>query len=69
MALALLIWLCTLPLIFIFATPFLGWQIAGSIALGLLIILLPICWIICIFKVTNCDEAIMKGGDGQWQSK
>jgi hypothetical protein len=37
--------------------------------LGLLIILLPICWIICIFKVTNCDAAIMKGGDGQWQSK
>lgn len=56
MALALLVWLCALPLIFLVATPFLGWKVAGLIALGLLLVLLPVCWAICVFKIKNCND-------------
>jgi len=56
MALTLLVWLCALQLIFLIVTPFLGWKVAGLAALALLIILLPICWSICAFRLKNCDD-------------
>lgn len=47
MALTLLVWLCTLPVIFLIVTPLWGWKVAGVAALALLLILLPVCWAIC----------------------
>lgn len=42
MGLTLLVWLCTLPLLALLVLPFFGWQVAGLVALGLLLILLPV---------------------------
>lgn len=53
MILTLVVWVCALPLIFLVATPFLGWRVAGLAALGLLVLLLPICWGICWFRVAK----------------
>ncbi len=57
MGLTLLVWLCTLPLVALLVLPFFGWRVAGLVALGLLLILLPICWALCAVKIKNCDEA------------
>ena len=47
MAVAILIWLCTLPLIGILIVPFFGWQ-AGLVAAAVLFILaMIVCWGIC----------------------
>ncbi len=51
MGLTLLVWLCALPLILLVATPLWGWKVAGLAALALLLILLPVCWVICTFRV------------------
>jgi hypothetical protein len=53
MLLALVVWLCSLPVVFLMVTPFLGWQIASFVALGLLVFLLPICWGICWFRASR----------------
>lgn len=53
MILTLVVWLCALPVIFLVVTPFLGWRVAGLVALGLLVLLLPICWGICWFRVAQ----------------
>ncbi|OGF53346.1 MAG: hypothetical protein A2Z21_07865 [Candidatus Fraserbacteria bacterium RBG_16_55_9] len=50
MALTLLVWLCTLPVIFLVVTPLWNWKVAGLAALALLMILLPVCWAICSFR-------------------
>lgn len=51
MAVALLIWLCTLPLIGIFIVPFLGWQAGLVAALLMLILSMIVCWGICGWKI------------------
>ncbi len=53
MALTLLIWFCTLPLVALVVWPVFGWQAAGLAALGLFSFLLPICWAICWFRVSH----------------
>lgn len=47
MAMALLTWVCALPLIGLFVLPWFGWQVALGVGAGLLIALLIICWLIC----------------------
>lgn len=53
MLLTLVVWLCSLPVVFLVVTPWLSWQSAGLVALGLLLLLLPVCWAICWFLVVH----------------
>jgi hypothetical protein len=47
MALSLVVWLCSLPLVAIFILPFFGLPAAISVSVGLLIFALIACWGIC----------------------
>lgn len=51
MSMALGIWLCWLPIIFLIVLPFLGWKAAGVGAIALLGLLLVICFSICTIKI------------------
>ncbi len=53
MGLTLTMWLCTLPLIGFVIAPLFGKQAAISIAIGLLIIMLAVCWLSCVPKVVR----------------
>lgn len=44
---ALLVWLCTLPLIALVILPFFGLQVAVAVAAGLLLLALLVCWALC----------------------
>jgi len=50
MAVAILIWLCTLPLIGILIVPFFGWQAGLAAAAVLFILAMFVCWGICGWK-------------------
>jgi uncharacterized membrane protein (DUF485 family) len=47
MALAFMVWLCSLSLIALFVLPFFGLQVAAAVAVAILLILLVICWAVC----------------------
>jgi uncharacterized membrane protein (DUF485 family) len=47
MALAFMVWLCSLSLVALFVFPFFGLQTAAAVALGILLALLAICWALC----------------------
>ncbi|MFZ3079603.1 MAG: hypothetical protein WA109_07950 [Bellilinea sp.] len=47
MALALTIWLCSLPIIGFVAIPLLGLRSAAAIALAAFFVMMAICWGIC----------------------
>ncbi len=51
MALALIIWVCTLPLVGIIVAPLFGSQVALISALLLLILIMVVCWGICGWKL------------------
>lgn len=51
MGLTLTLWLCTLPLIAFVIAPLFGRQVAISVAIGLLILMLAGCWLSCIPQV------------------
>lgn len=51
MALALTVWMCSLPLVGLFVVPFLGLQIGFLFAAILFIIIVVICWGICGWKI------------------
>ena len=53
MGLTLTMWLCTLPLIAFVVAPLFGRQVAISVAIGLLIIMLAVCWLSCIPKIVR----------------
>ena len=53
MGLTLTMWLCTLPLIAFVIAPLFGGQVAISVAIGLLIIMLAFCWLSCVPKVAK----------------
>lgn len=48
MALSLVLWLCSLPLIALLVLPFFGPGAALSTALALLVIFLALCWGVCL---------------------
>ena len=50
MALAIAIWLCTLPLIGLIAIPLLGRGSAILIAIGLFFLIMSVCWGVCGVK-------------------
>jgi hypothetical protein len=51
MALAIAIWMCTLPLVSLLIFPFFGLKISLLAAAGLLVGILVICWGICGWKI------------------
>jgi len=59
MLLAFAVWLCSLPLIAFLVIPLFGLGTAGGVALGVLIILMAICWGACGWKMRH-DNSEMK---------
>ena len=51
MALALVLWLCILPLIGLLIVPFLGLRVAALAAVGLFVIAVAMCWGVCSWKL------------------
>ncbi len=51
MALALILWLCSLPLLALFVVPFFGLKVGAIVAVALFFVSLAICWGICGWKV------------------
>lgn len=47
MRMAVLLWLCTLPLVALLVLPIFGWQAAISVAAVLLVAFITACWVIC----------------------
>lgn len=50
MILALVLWICTLPLVALFVVPFFGWKVAAIAALALFFLAVAIYWGICGWK-------------------
>jgi hypothetical protein len=53
MALAVIIWICTLPLVGLVVAPLFGPQAASLTALALLIAIMAVCWLICGWKLVR----------------
>lgn len=53
MAVSLVLWLCSLVAVGLIVTPWFGPQVAGLVALGLLLTALAICWGICIVELVQ----------------
>ena len=51
MALALVLWLCSLPLVALVVIPLFGLKVAGVAALALFFVAMAVCWGICGWKV------------------
>lgn len=51
MALAIIIWLCTLPLVGLLVLPFFGLKVGLVVAAALFIAAMVICWGICGWKL------------------
>jgi hypothetical protein len=53
MAVALTLWLCSLPLVGLLVIPFFGWEVALGVALALFLAAMVICWGICGWKIST----------------
>lgn len=51
MALALVLWLCSLPLVAILVVPFFGLKVAAIVAVVLFFIAMAVCWGVCGWKI------------------
>jgi len=51
MAVAIVIWLCTLPLVGLLVIPFFGLKVGLIVAVALFIAAMVICWGICSWKL------------------
>lgn len=51
MALAIMIWLCTLPLVGLLVIPFFGLKVGLIVAVALFVAAMVICWGICSWKI------------------
>ncbi|MBI3737469.1 MAG: hypothetical protein HY258_00285 [Chloroflexi bacterium] len=51
MALAIVIWMCTLPLVGLLVVPFFGLEVGLLVAVALFIAAMIICWGICSWKI------------------
>ena len=56
MALALVLWLCSLPLVAILVVPFFGLKVGGIVALVLLIVAMAMCWGTCGWKLIRGEK-------------
>lgn len=48
MGIVLMLWICALPFIGLVIAPLLGPRVGASVAVGLLVVMLLICWSLCI---------------------
>lgn len=55
MALGVVLWICTLPLVALIAVPLLGMKTALLIALLLFFIFMLFCWGMCLWRITTPD--------------
>ncbi len=53
MALSLLVWLCSLPLVLLIIVPLFDLTVAAVVALVLFLVALVVCWSICTWKVVK----------------
>jgi hypothetical protein len=53
MLLALVIWLCSLPLVVLIVAPLFGLSAAGIVGLVLFFVVLVICWGVCSWKISQ----------------
>lgn len=53
MALAIVLWLCSLPLVALFVVPILGPNVGAIVAVALFFVAMAICWGICGLKVNR----------------
>ncbi len=53
MALALIIWFCTLPLVAFVVAPLFGIRVVGITALAMLIAFMAVCWVVCGWKLVR----------------
>ncbi|NOH02616.1 MAG: hypothetical protein HND47_12000 [Chloroflexi bacterium] len=51
MALAFIIWMCTLPLVGLLVVPFFGLKAGLIVAVALFIAVMIVCWGICSWKI------------------
>jgi uncharacterized membrane protein YqjE len=58
MALALFLWLCSLPLVALIVLPLFGRAAAGIVAVVLLFVAMAICWGLCTWKVLKVESSI-----------
>ncbi len=56
MILALVVWLCSAVLVGLVVVPIFGTQVALATGLGLLLVLLAVCWGICGYRAVNDKE-------------
>lgn len=56
MALTLIVWLCTLPLVGLIIVPLFGSKAAMLTAGALLLALIPVCWAMCGYRVETSKE-------------
>lgn len=53
MVLALVLWLCSLPLVVFIVAPLLGLTAAAAVALAVFFVALVVCWRICTWEVSQ----------------
>ena len=51
MALALVLWMCSLPLVALLVVPFFGLKVGAIVAVVLFFVAMAICWGICETKI------------------
>lgn len=51
MALVIIIWMCTLPLVGLLVVPFFGLKVGLFVAAALFIVAIVVCWGICSWKI------------------
>lgn len=56
MALALVVWVCSLPLIALIVVPLFGSRVALFTAILLLILVMVVCWGICGWKLVRGEK-------------
>ena len=58
MALALFLWLCSLPLVALIVLPLFGRTVAAIVALALFFLAMAICWGICTWKIVKTEPSV-----------
>jgi hypothetical protein len=53
LALTLVVWLCSMPLVLLVAVPFLGWETAATVALVWLGAVLAVCFVVCLWRLPS----------------
>lgn len=55
MALALALWMCSLPVVALLVVPIFGLRVGAIVAIVLFFVTMAICWGICSWKILKTD--------------